>query len=161
MKKTLIILASVLLAAFATAYTLKPKHRLAPLGTFFVLQSVSLTMHYGVTGLPPGLRVQLVEDKGDKMLIQGNDAKVGVNTDILTNDTDLGELAGKTDPVSRQEFATSLQKRRAEAMAAQEKGDVEQEKDAGAASRGAGGGKSATAHRPFIYDLNSNYWWRR
>src|SRR6266480_2831242 len=41
------------------------RHHLAPEGVFFLMERVSVFTQYGVTGIAPGTRVRLVQDKGN------------------------------------------------------------------------------------------------
>jgi hypothetical protein len=45
------------------------QHRLAPEGTFYLMERVVVKSDPGVTGFAPGTRVKLIEDRGEKLFV--------------------------------------------------------------------------------------------
>src|SRR4051794_8408699 len=121
MKRTGIILAVILVAACIVGYALQSSRRLTPAGTFYLVQGVSIPTSFGVTGLPPGTIVQMIQDKGATMLVSFGQAQLILPTAVLTNDMDLGELAGKQDAESQQALMKYLKEERPKYFAAREK----------------------------------------
>src|SRR3954454_15622231 len=114
MKRTGITLAVILVAACIAAYALQSSRRLTPAGTFYLVQGMSIPTSFGVTGLPPGTMVQMIQDKGATMLVSFGQTHLIIPTGILTNDMDLGELAGKEDAESQHALMKHLEQQRAE-----------------------------------------------
>src|SRR3954451_6942872 len=121
MKRTGITLAVILVAACIAGYALQSSRRLTPAGTFYLVQGVSIPTSFGVTGLPPGTIVQMIQDKGATMLVSYGQTQLIVPTAVLTNDMDLGELAGQQDAESQHALMKHLEEERAEYVAAREK----------------------------------------
>src|SRR3954467_15638873 len=109
MKRTGITLAVILVAACIAGYALQSSRRLTPAGTFYLVQGVSIPTSFGVTGLPPGTIVQVIQDKGATMLVSFGQTHLILPTGVLTNDIDLGELAGKQDAESQQALRDYLE----------------------------------------------------
>src|SRR5256885_12199715 len=101
-----VVIVAAVLAAFVISKFVS--RRLAPDGTFYLLEHVSIVSNSGVTGFWPGTEVRMVDDKGDTMIVSSGGQSFEVRADKLTNDMDLGELAGKRDAESQQLFAQSL-----------------------------------------------------
>ena len=175
MKRFAITFGAIVVAASIAGYALKSSRRLAPDGTFYLVQGVSIPTTFGVTGLPAGTIVQMIQDKGATMLVSFGQTQILVPTAILTNDMDLGELAGKHDAESQQALMKYLEDQRAEYVAAQEKQNGlfdQQQKDAyarhvaaavagqhhSALNRGAYAAQSGVSYSPFIYYSNPYFW---
>jgi hypothetical protein len=102
--------------------------RLAPEGTYFLLQRTSLKLDTGVVGFAPGTKVTLV-DKDDSMsTVSDGQYQFRVPSFQLTNDLDLAENAAKSDYTAQKQIAESIGKsvreyeqQRRDALAASEK----------------------------------------
>ena len=102
--------------------------RLAPEGTFFLRQRVSLKLDSGIIGFAPGTKVSLVE-KGDP-LSTFTDGKYQfmISPSLLTNDLNVAEDAAKSDYAAQAQAAAFVdqsvrlyEQRQREAIAAAEK----------------------------------------
>ena len=102
--------------------------RLAPEGTFFLRQRVSLKLDSGIIGFAPGTKVSLVE-KGDP-LSTFTDGKYQfmIPPSLLTNDLNIAEDAAKSDYAAQAQAAAFVdqsvrlyEQRQREAIAAAEK----------------------------------------
>jgi hypothetical protein len=76
--------------------------RLTPEGEFCLLVRASIQTPSGVTGYAPGTRVQLVEDRGDTMIVEVPPTQFEVRSDSLTNDIELAEMAARSDSKSQE-----------------------------------------------------------
>lgn len=78
-------------------------HRLAPRGTFFVVEYVSVRTPTGVAGFEPGREVHFVKADEEKQLLTVSDGKyqVEVGPMQLTNDLDIAALARRQDEASQ------------------------------------------------------------
>jgi hypothetical protein len=102
--------------------------RLAPEGTYFLLQRTSLKIDTGVIGFPPGTKVILV-DKNDSMsTVSDGQYQFTVPSFQLTNDLDLAENAARSDYAAQAQIGESIgksvreyQKQQQDALAASEK----------------------------------------
>jgi hypothetical protein len=71
--------------------------RLAPEGTFFLLQRASLPIDSGVIGFAPGTKVTLVEQGDSDSTVTDGQYQFKVPSSQLTNDLDLAASAAKAD----------------------------------------------------------------
>ena len=85
--------------------------RLAPKGIFYLMERVVVKSKSGVTGFAPGMRVKLIKDQGETLLVQSEDTKFEVRGDQLTNDLDLADLLRRQDAQSQQALAQAMQER--------------------------------------------------
>jgi hypothetical protein len=75
------------------AVTPRPK-RLAPPGTFYLVQALSVTTDTGVTDLPPGTEVQHIGDAPGLIVVQCRDGtKFSAYPAQITNDLDVANAA--------------------------------------------------------------------
>src|SRR5437870_8117521 len=75
-----------------------PVRHLAPEGTYFLLQFVSITTPSGVVGLPPGTRITTVTHRGELFEVSDADDHVfQVMESQMTNDVDLAAAAARRD----------------------------------------------------------------
>jgi hypothetical protein len=79
-------------------------HRLAPAGIYFSTEYISVRVPGGITGIPPGTRVELVQDMGDVVRVKTGQVQFDAKKYQLTNDLDVAEEA------SNQDAATQAQK---------------------------------------------------
>jgi hypothetical protein len=102
--------------------------RLAPEGTYFLLQRVSLQIDSGIVGFAPGTKVTLVE-KGDQLCtVSDGHYQFAITCPQLTNDLDIAENAAKSDYAAQAQIAGVIdqwvrqyQQQQREAIAAAEK----------------------------------------
>src|SRR4030095_8905521 len=102
--------------------------RLAPEGTYFLLQRVSLQIDSGIVGFAPGTKVTLVE-KGDPLCtVSDGHYQFAITCPQLTNDRDIAESATKSDHAAQAQIAGVIdqwvrqyQQQQREAIAATEK----------------------------------------
>lgn len=73
------------------------ERRLAPEGTFFLLQRASLPIDSGVIGFAPGTKVTLVEQGDSDSTVTDGQYQFKVPSSQLTNDLDLAGSAAKAD----------------------------------------------------------------
>jgi hypothetical protein len=90
------------------------QHRLAPEGTFYLMERVVVKSDSGVTGFAPGTRVKLIEDRGETLFVKNDDnVKFEAPSDKVTNDLDLAALAAKQDAQSQRLLAQDKEERMA------------------------------------------------
>lgn len=63
--------------------------RLAPPGTFYVKDKISITTEDGITSLPPGKKVTLVRESGNSIVVTDGIQEFDVARSSLTNDLDI------------------------------------------------------------------------
>ena len=87
-----------LTAATAMAPKPTPIRHLAPEGTYFLLQFVSITTPSGVVGLPPGTKITaLAKDETSFKVSDADDHAFLVTQPQITNDLDLAAAAARRD----------------------------------------------------------------
>ena len=75
-----------------------PVRHLAPEGTYFLLQFVSITTPFGVVGLPPGTKITaLARDDTSFKVSDADDHPFLVTQSQITNDLDLAAAAARRD----------------------------------------------------------------
>jgi len=91
-----------------TRSILAKQPRLAPEGTYFLLQRVSLKTESGVIGFAPGTKVTMV-DQGDSMsTVSDGSFQFTVASSQLTNDVDIAENVAKLDYSAQAQIAESI-----------------------------------------------------
>ncbi len=118
--------------------------RLAPEGTYFLLQRASLKTDSGVIGFAPGTKVTMI-DKGESMsTVSAGQYQFTVPSPQLTNDLDIAENAAKSDYAAQVQIADSIgksvqeyKKQQRDALAASEKEKAQKKTGKGAPSRSA------------------------
>ena len=155
-----------------------PQRHLAPDGTFFLVDYVSVRTKTGVTGFIPGQAVRFVsadEAKGTLLVTDGN-AQVSVTPMQLTNDLDVAALARRQDQQSQstmlayQESAKQADERMRQQLAVEQSKDVSKIRTSsviGASSSLDGGSEAASSYAraynravsgsPYYY-LHRNYY---
>lgn len=78
---------------------------LAPEGTYYVIQSISITDDSGIVGITPGTRVTLVEDKGASKLVSDGRNKFEVTANQITNDLDVVDQIRKAQAQAQMQAA--------------------------------------------------------
>lgn len=84
--------------------------RLAPEGTFFLLQRASLPIDSGVIGFAPGTKVTLVEQADSVSTVTDGEYQFKVPSSQLTNDLDLAASVANTDHATQAQIAASTAK---------------------------------------------------
>ena len=84
--------------------------RLAPEGTFFLLQRASLPIDSGVIGFAPGTKVTLVEQAGSVSTVTDGEYQIKVPSSQLTNDLDVAASVAKADQTTQAQIAESRAK---------------------------------------------------
>jgi hypothetical protein len=85
-------------AVTAVAPKPTPVRHLAPEGTYFLLQFVSITTPSGVVGLPPGTKITaLARDQTSFKVSDADDHAFLVMQSQITNDLDLAAAAARRD----------------------------------------------------------------
>ena len=94
--------------------------RLAPEGTFFLLQRTSLPIDSGVIGFAPGTKVTLIEQADSVSTVTDGEYQFKVPSSQLTNDLDLGASVANADYTAQAQIA-ELTARRAQAYSQQQR----------------------------------------
>jgi hypothetical protein len=74
-----------------------PQRRLAPEGTYFLLERASLRIESGVIGFAPGTKVTLVDQGDSASTVTDGQYQFTVPSSQLTNDLDLAASIAKSD----------------------------------------------------------------
>jgi hypothetical protein len=91
-----------------TRSILAKQPRLAPEGTYFLLQRVSLKTEAGVIGFAPGTKVTML-DQGDSMsTVSDGKFQFTVASSQLTNDMNVAENVSKLDYAAQAQIAESI-----------------------------------------------------
>jgi hypothetical protein len=105
------------------------QQRLAPEGTFFLLQRASLPIDSGVIGFPPGTKVTLVEQADSVSTVTDGEYQFKVPSSQLTNDLDLAASVAKADYATQAQIAESTAKRAQEYSQQQRDAFIASEKE--------------------------------
>jgi hypothetical protein len=102
--------------------------RLAPEGTYFLLQRVSLKIDSGVVGFAPGTKVTLIERGEPLSTVTDGQYHFGVVSTQLTNDLNIAEDVAKSDYANQAQIAAGIgqsvrwyEQQQRDAIAAEEK----------------------------------------
>jgi len=68
-------------------------HRLAPAGTYYLLQHISVSTDSGVVGFPSGTQVNRIGESGETMMVKAGEQQFVVQKSMLTNDLDMASAA--------------------------------------------------------------------
>jgi hypothetical protein len=79
--------------------------RLAPEGTFFLLQRTSLPIDSGVIGFAPGTKVTLIEQVGPVSTVTDGEYQFKVQSSQLTNDLNVAEDVASADYAAQAQIA--------------------------------------------------------
>ncbi len=94
------------IAASTPTPTPEPKRRLAPEGTFYMVEYVSTHTPHGIAGFVPGQEVRFVsadQAKGTLLVTDGK-YQIYANPLQLTNDLDVADLARRQDETSQRQL---------------------------------------------------------
>jgi hypothetical protein len=105
------------------------QQRLAPEGTFFLLQRASLPIDSGVIGFAPGTKVTLVEQADSVSTVTDGEYQFKVPSSQLTNDMDLAASVAKADYTTQAQIAESTAKRAQEYSQQQRDAFIASEKE--------------------------------
>jgi hypothetical protein len=109
--------------------------RLAPDGTFFLLQRASLTTDSTVSGFPPGTMVTVVRPSGSNSTVTDGQYQFDVPSSQLTNDLDIAARLAQADLDAQRKIAAYIanmiqeqEKRQQQDIATLEKQRAERER---------------------------------
>src|SRR5437762_4776782 len=109
--------------------------RLAPEGTYFLLQRVSLKIDSGVVGFAPGTKVTMVQQGPALSTVSDGKYQFGVVSSQLTNDLNFAEDVAKSDYANQAQIAAGIgqsvrwyEQQQRDAIAAEEKEKAEKKK---------------------------------
>jgi hypothetical protein len=100
--------------------TVAHEPRLAPEGTFFLLQRASLPIESGVIGFAPGTKVTLVEEIDSVSTVTDGEYQFKVPSSHLTNDLDVAASVTSADYTAQAQIA-ELAARRAQEYSQQQR----------------------------------------
>jgi hypothetical protein len=109
--------------------------RLAPEGTYFLLQRSSLKIDSGIVGFVPGTKVTMIDQRDLMTTVSDGQYQFTVPSSQLTNDLDIAESAAKSDYAAQAQIAESIGKsvreykqQQRDALAASEKEKAQKKK---------------------------------
>jgi hypothetical protein len=105
------------------------QQRLAPEGTFFLLQRASLPIDSGVIGFAPGTKVTLVEQADSVSTVTDGEYQFKVPSSQLTNDLDLAASVAKADYTTQAQIVESTAKQAQEYSQQQRDAFIASEKE--------------------------------
>jgi hypothetical protein len=79
------------------AHPVTAERRLAPEGTYFLVERASLPIESGVIGFAPGTKVTLVDQSDSGSTVTDGQYQFTVQSSYLTNDLDLAASVAKAD----------------------------------------------------------------
>jgi hypothetical protein len=82
--------------------------RLAPEGTYFLLQRVSLKIDSGIVGFAPGTQVTMVEQGDPLSTVTDGQYQFAVVSSQLTNDLNIAEDVAKSDYANQAQIAAGI-----------------------------------------------------
>jgi hypothetical protein len=82
--------------------------RLAPEGTYFLLQRASLKIDSGVIGFAPGTKVTLVNRNDSMSTVSDGQYQFSIASSLLTNDLNLAESVSESDYAEQTKIAESI-----------------------------------------------------
>ncbi len=109
--------------------------RLAPEGTYFLRQRVSLKIDSGVVGFAPGTKVTMIQQGDPLSTVSDGQYQFGVVSSQLTNDLNIAEDVAKSDYANQAQIAAGIgqsvrwyEQQQRDAIAAEEKEKAEKKK---------------------------------
>jgi len=87
------------------ARSVAPQPRLAPEGTYFLLERASLKIDSGVIGFAPGTKVALLDQGDSASTVTDGQYQFRVPSSQLTNDLDIAESVAKSDYAAQAQLA--------------------------------------------------------
>ena len=89
----------------APARPATPERRLAPEGTYFLLERASLKIDSGVIGFAPGTKVTLLDQGNSASTVTDGQYQFAVPLSQLTNDLDIAADVAKSDYAAQAQLA--------------------------------------------------------
>jgi hypothetical protein len=80
-------------------------HRLAPPGIYFATEYMSVHTPGGITGIPPGTRLELVQDMGEVARVKTGQVQFDAKKYQLTNDLDTAAEVSSQDAAQQAQIA--------------------------------------------------------
>jgi hypothetical protein len=80
-------------------------HRLAPPGVYFATEYMSVRSSGGITGIPPGTRLELVQDRGEVARVTTGQVQFDAKKYQLTNDLDIAAEVSSQDAAQQSQVA--------------------------------------------------------
>jgi len=90
--------------------------RLAPSGTFYIKDKISVTTEHGITSFPAGKKVTLVRESGNNLIVTDGRQEVEVAKTSLTNDLDVLEGIISSNANQKKQIAANAAAREEAAM---------------------------------------------
>lgn len=87
-----------------------PERRLAPEGTYFLVERASLPIESGVIGFAPGTKVTLVDQSDSGSTVTDGQYQFTVQSSYLTNDLDIAASVAKSDYTAQARIAEQIGK---------------------------------------------------
>jgi hypothetical protein len=122
--------------------------RLAPEGTFFLLQRTSLPIDSGVIGFPPGTKVMLIEQVDSVSTVTDGEYQFKVPSSQLTNDLDIAASVASADYATQAQIAELTAKRAQEYSQQQRDAFIASEKEKAEKKTGKKAPRRATSPKP-------------
>ena len=86
------------------------ERRLAPEGTYFLVERASLPIESGVIGFAPGTKVTLVDQSDSGSTVTDGQYQFTVQSSYLTNDLDIAASVAKSDYTAQARIAEQIGK---------------------------------------------------
>lgn len=102
--------------------------RLAPPGTVYLLQYVSVPRPGGVIGFAPGTALRLVGNRGAAVVVSDGTYEAEVPRSATTDDLDLAAAAGRADGDDQRRLAAERARVEREAAALRQRANLEQQR---------------------------------
>jgi hypothetical protein len=80
-------------------------HRLAPAGIYFTTEYMSVRSSNGITGIPPGTRIEVLKDMGDAVRVTTGQLQFDAKKYQLTNDLDTAAKVSSQDAAQQAQIA--------------------------------------------------------
>jgi hypothetical protein len=81
--------------------------RLAPAGIYFATEYMSVNTPGGITGVPPGTRLELVQDMGEIVRVTTGQVQFDAKKYQLTNDLDIAAQVSSRDAAQQNQIAAA------------------------------------------------------
>jgi hypothetical protein len=82
-------------------------HRLAPAGIYLATEYMSVQSPGGITGIPPGTRLKLVQDMGEVVRVTTGQVQFDTDKYLLTNDLDIAAEVSSRDAAAQGQIAST------------------------------------------------------
>ena len=98
------------IAKSTPAHPITAERRLAPEGTYFLVERASLPIESGVIGFAPGTKVTLVDQSDSVSTVTDGQYQFRVQASQLTNDLDIAASVAKSDYTAQARIAELIGK---------------------------------------------------